>query len=62
MVCEDCGTPRSAFPMDLILNPTDWALIHPEGPTGVLCPICILKRARRLPKIDKASLDLIFLP
>lgn len=60
--CEDCGIPHSQFPMDLTVTPTDWALVHPEGESGVLCSCCVLKRARVLPKIDQAKLDLTFVP
>lgn len=48
LTCADCTLRYEDFPLDVVLPDADWLAIHPEGPGGVLCAQCIVKRASKL--------------
>lgn len=45
--CLDCGLDYSEFGVDLLLPRSQWLLIHPDE-NGLLCALCIAKRAARI--------------
>jgi hypothetical protein len=46
--CLDCGLPYGDFPLDVILPRSQWLTIHPDE-HGLLCAMCIVKRAAKIP-------------
>lgn len=48
LACLDCGLLYRNFPLDATLPDEQWAMLH-DGPGGLLCAGCIVKRAARLP-------------
>jgi hypothetical protein len=51
VACEDCGLLYERFPLDVVLPNDQWLTIHPDGPGGILCAQCIVKRAARLKNV-----------
>lgn len=45
--CADCRLPYADFGLDVVLPRAQWLLINPED-RGVLCAMCIVKRARQV--------------
>lgn len=49
--CYDCGLPYEKQGIDIVFEPADWLEIFPEK-CGVLCGICIARRAEKLPFVS----------
>jgi hypothetical protein len=56
-------------PIDIVLSKEQWALIHPGdeedkkagvGGGGVLCAMCVLLRASKLPKVINLTCRITF--
>lgn len=48
--CADCGLAYEDFPIDVSLSDADWLRLVPDG-AGVLCAMCIARRAATLPDV-----------
>jgi hypothetical protein len=46
--CLDCGLDYDQFGMDVLLPRHQWLTIHPAD-DGLLCALCITRRAARVP-------------
>lgn len=45
--CLDCGLSYDEFGMDLLLPRYQWLMIHPAE-DGLLCALCIVRRASKI--------------
>jgi len=61
-ICRDCSREYPFDDLDTVLSNEQWAMIHSEGPYGLLCANCIVKRASVLPGIIAARMYLEFTP
>lgn len=58
--CLDCGgVYGDLMALDLVLSKAQWLLIHP-GDGGLLCALCILRRAEKLPHVINVKARITF--
>lgn len=61
-VCLDCGLPYEEFGgLDILLPRSQWLVIHPDE-NGLLCAMCIVRRAAKIPECSAIQATLEILP